>query len=445
MRLFSAADFVSRRPKENWWRAGRCSGCAAMMRRLIGAGLIAVSLSSSIRASEDFFDRIEQALTFSGLSSTYRARLSGLLDVEGYQFQIPAPLLLRAPGTRLFNPRLTLFLDAQAGSSVYFFAQARADRGFDPAAREARVRLDEYALRITPWRDRSFHVQVGKFATVVGNWTVRHASWSNPFISAPLPYEYLTGVWDNEAVLASGTLLQWSHVQPGLSPRLTAVEKALRIPIIWGPAYTTGVAVSGATGALHYAAELKHASLSSRPAEWQHTNGRWDHPTLGARVAYRPNPMWNVGMSASAGSYLRPFAGTTVAAGHNRGDYREIVVGQDLGFAWHHLQIWTEIFATRFTIPTVGDADTLAYYAEAKYKFTPQLFGAVRWNQQLFGTIPHQGTDVRWGHDVWRIDVAPTYRFTAHTQVKLQYTLQHGNSGARAYSRAVALQLTLRF
>ena len=41
-----------------------------------------------------------------------------------------------------------------------------------------------------------------------------------------------------------------------------------------------------------------------------------------------------------------------------------------------------------FQVPRVGDADTFAYYLEGKYKFTPQLFGALRWNQQLFATVP---------------------------------------------------------
>src|SRR6266567_1025556 len=80
----------------------------------------------------------------------------------------------------LFNPRLTLFLDAQYGSQIYFFAQSRLDRGFDPSDRGAQVRLDEYALRITPWDDGRFALQIGKFATVIGNWVPRHLSWENP-------------------------------------------------------------------------------------------------------------------------------------------------------------------------------------------------------------------------------------------------------------------------
>jgi hypothetical protein len=153
--------------------------------------------------------------------------------------------------------------------------------------------------------------------------------------------------------------------------------------------------------------------------------------------------MWSFGWSASEGSYLRPFAAPI--AGHGRGDYRETVLASDAGFAWHHWQAWAEVFATRFAVPGVGGADTLAYYAEVKYKLTPQLFAAARWNQQIFGTVPDRVGNVTWGRDTWRFDLAPGYRFTPHAQLKLQYSLQHAVGAAIDYAHELAAQLTLRF
>ena len=65
---------------------------------------------------------------------------------------------------------------------VYLFVQARVDRGFDPSDEEVQVRLDEYALRINPWEMSASDLQIGKFATVVGNLVPRHLSWENPFV-----------------------------------------------------------------------------------------------------------------------------------------------------------------------------------------------------------------------------------------------------------------------
>lgn len=407
---------------------------------------IAAGLATTRLAAGDLFDQVEDALTASAFQARLRARLSGTIDLEQYHFQLPAPGLISGTDGDLFNPRVALFLDAQFGAGVYVFAQSRIDRGFDPGYNETQVRLDEYALRLTPWPNARLHLQVGKFATVVGNWVPRHDAWANPFVTAPLPYENLTGVWDAEAVRSSGTLLQWAHVRPGLPASITAMEKQFRLPIIWGPSYTIGAAAFGAVGKFSYAAEVKNGALSSRPEEWSDgTAARWAHPTVSGRLGFRPNEMWSFGWSASTGSYLRPLAAPSIARDRGLGDYRETVLAQDVGFAWHHWQVWSEVFATRFAIPNVGDADTLAYYAEVKYKFTPQLSGALRWNQQLFASIADRGTRATWGRATWRLDLAPGYRFTPHTQLKLQYSLEHEAGAVRDYANWIAVQFTLRF
>ncbi len=414
--------------------------------KLLRRGLLVLCATTMLRGADAFFDRLEQALTFSAVDTQVRARLSGTLELEGYDFQRPPPGVIDAPGRRLFNPRLSVFVDAQFGPTLYGFAQVRADRGFDPRAAPGELRLDEYALRFTPWRRGVLNVQLGRFATVVGNWTNRHGGWVNPFVTAPLPYEHLTGIWDTEAVRSPGVLFQWARVQPGQPAEVTAIEKTLRVPIVWGPAYVPGVAVSGDIGRFRYAFEAKLGSLSSRPEAWGHAREQRHHPSWGARLGYRPSPTWDIGFSASTGSYLREFADPELMPGFGRGDYRQTVLAHDLAFAWRHWQLWAEVYAARFEIPGVGDADTGAYYLEAKYKFTPQFFGALRWNRQVFGRInDRRGQPVRWGHDVWRIDLAPGYRFTPHTQLKFQYSLQRGDSDGREHTRLLAVQFTQRF
>lgn len=413
--------------------------------KFLRASLSLLAAATVAHGAEEIFDRIEDALTFSSRDTRNRARVSGTLELEGYALQLPALGVIRSTRERFVTPRLTTFLDAQFGRGVYAFVQARADRGFDPSEVSLRARLDEYALRITPWGDGRLHLQLGRFATVVGNWAGRHGAWSNSFITAPLPYEYLTGIWDNEVIRTSNVLLQWSHLRPGLPASVTAVEKSLRLPIVWGPSYATGLAVSGDLGRWRYAAEVKAGSLSSRPEVWEHSGEQRDHPTISARLGYRPNAMWHLGFSASSGSYLRESATRTMPAGYGRGDYRQKVLAHDISFAWHHLQVWGEVYAARFEIPRVGDADTLAYYAEVKYKLSPQLFGALRWNQQVFDTIPDRGTRTRWGKNVVRGDVAAGYRLTTHAQFKVQYSLQDGDGGNRRYTGLLGAQLTVRF
>ncbi len=406
-----------------------------------------VAGAPGVRASDEAFERLAAALTFASADSQLRARVSGVLDLEGYAFPQPSPGLLYTSGHALFNPRLTLFLDGQLGARTYFFAQVRADRGYDPAAASAELRLDEYALRFSILPRARLNLQVGKFATVVGNWVARHGSWTNPFVTAPMPYEHLTTIWHTEAARSTTQLLNWSHQRPNSTTRGEQVEKAFRSPIVWGSSYTHGVALAGVAGRFDYAAELKSASLASHPDEWSVGRMRWSAPTFGARVGFRPDARWNFGLSASTGPYLRAAATVGIAADRTRADYRQTVFAADLGFAWHHWQLWAEVFTARFAIPRIADADTTAYYVEAKYKITPRLSGAVRWNQHLFATVPDgRGGRAAWGREVWRIDVAPAWRFTAHTQFKLQYSLLHDPVPERAATGHLgAAQFTVRF
>ena len=97
-------------------------------------------------------------------------------------------------------------------------------------------------------------------------------------------------------------------------------------------------------------------------------------------------------------------------------------------------------------MPNVGDADTVAYYLEAKYKITTQLFAALRWNQQFFGAVPNgAGGETPWDRDAWRVDTALGYRFTRHLQGKLQYSYTHQKGSLPQGEQLVAAQVTLRF
>ncbi len=398
--------------------------------------LLAALLLGSVSplSAQAFVDRLGETLTVSAFDNNVRARLSGTLDLELYQFEQPPPALIDASGNTLFIPRLTLFFDAQLGPHLYFFAQARVDRHFDPTDEGLQVRLDEYALRFTPWAEGQLSVQIGKFAPVVGNWMQRHLSWDNPFVTAPVVYENVTVIEDFTAPPLGSFDAELDD------------EKYEYLPIIWGPSYASGISVAGKFGQFEYAAELKNASLSSRPESWDATSIGFEHPTVNARLGFRPNEAWNFGISASDGAYFRPEAGPTLPPGRDIGDYHQTVLGQDVSFAWRHLQVWAEFYQSRFEVPWVGNADAFTYYIEAKYKITPQLFAALRWNQQFFGNVRGQfGDQIAWGHDLSRADLGLGYRFTEHLQLKAQYNLEKFEGGERDYGHTFALQLTARF
>src|SRR5215472_12713679 len=280
----------------------RAIGVRKGMKALAALSVCFLTCSARAVDVDDFFDRLDRALTVTTSDNNLRARLSGTLDLEVYHFEQPAPGLIDGKIDNLFNPRLSLFLDAQYGSQVYFFAQSRLDRGFDPSDHGAQIRLDEYALRFTPWEDGRFNLQIGKFATVIGNWVPRHLSWENPFVDAPLVYENITPVSDKSAPASPLDFVR----------RFEASGKYEFNPVIWGPSYASGVSVSGRLGQFDYAAEMKNSPLMSRPESWNVTDVGFDNPAFNARVGYRPDQAWNLGLSAGEGAYFRREAEQTL-------------------------------------------------------------------------------------------------------------------------------------
>lgn len=409
------------------------------LRHAIPLGFVLLRACTSLRG--DLLEEANRALLWAAPDNSYGLRLSGTIDLEGYFFNLPPPALIEANGNGLFNPRLTLFADAHYGSQLSGSIQLRVDRGFDPTDGGLNLRADEYYLRVRPFGSNLINLEAGKFATVVGNWVPRHYSWENPFINAPLVYENLTGIWDSEAATNIDTLLFWGHVGRYRSDDYS--DKYLRLPVIWGPSYASGLAAFGSIQSFDYAFELKNSALASRPEAWDFNRVGFSDPTFSGRLGYRLGPMWTLGFSGSSGSYLVPEAQPTLPLGQSLGDYREMLLGQDIAFAWHHLQIWAEAYETRFRVPGVGSADVFSYYVEAKYKITPQLFLALRWNQQLFGQLPDEGVKVAWGNDAWRVDSVVGYRFTDYLQAKLQYSYTgYRTSG---HNHLLALQLTCKF
>jgi len=397
--------------------------------------------------ADDWMDNLDDSLRVSLFKGAFVAQLSGLLDLEGYYIEQPTTGLYTEGGNFLFNPRLTFNLDAQITPAVYAFAEARVDRGFDPSDRDIGARFDQYAVNYKPWSEVPFSIQAGKFASVVGTYAQRDESWDNPFINAPLPYENLTSVFDDTVPSSPQEFLSW---------RYETDDVYERVPIIWGPSYASGVALFGQIGQFDLSAEVKNGSLSSRPDAWGPDSRGLDHPTWSAHADWQPSPTWQFGISGSVGPYLRPGAqldeyseygdNYTFPDGHSYYNYTETTVAQDITFAWRHWQAWAEFFETRFDVPRVGNADTFAYYFEAKYKFTPQLFGALRWNQQLFSTIPVTYDDSdNWGSDIWRIDAAIGYRWTEQIQTKLQYSFTDQDLPARPEENLVAGQITVKY
>lgn len=404
---------------------------------LCGLGAVGLALGFPRALAQEWFHHLDESLHVQSADGQFNARLSGLFDLEGYYVDQRPGGLIFGGGDSFVNPRLSLFLEGRLGPHFYSFAQARVDRGFDPRVRRQDARFDEYLIRYTPFDNGHLNFQLGKFATVAGNFVQRHDSWQNPLITAPLPYENVFNISDQAAPASPGAFL---------ARRSVPDKKTSWLPLLWGPSYASGGSVFGSVEKFDYAFEIKNASISSRPSVWDARDWNFDYPTTTGRLGFRPSASWNLGVSGSVGPYLISPAERTLPAGRDLSDYFQESVSADLSYSHHHWQLWAEIFASRFEVPNVGGADSISGYVEAKYKFTAQLFGALRWNQQLFGDVANgRGGQEPWDRDLWRIDSALGYRFSQHLQAKVQYSYTHEQGKLQQGEQLVAAQVTLKF
>jgi hypothetical protein len=421
------------------------------MSRLVAAlllGCLGVAAGARECAADDLARRVEDALTVRSPEGTVRARLSGLADLEGWWTDRPPPGLVFGDGGGFVNPRLSLFLDVWLGERFYGMAQFRADRGFDPLeTSDGQVRADEYLLRWTPLGDQRLHLQVGKFATVAGNWVPRHLSWENPLVTAPIPYDNVTTITDTTVPASDGEFLARRDVPD---------KKRAWIPVVWGPSYATGGALFGSVERWDWALEVKNAALGARPTEWDVADRGFRYPAVTGRIGWRPNAPWTLGMSGSTGVYLREEAIDRLPRSVSPGDARETVIAADARWARHRLEVWSELFAARFGVPIVPSAagavpraehaDTLAWYLEARWRVLPAAWVALRWNQQFFGDVPDgQGGQRAWDRDAWRIDLGVGWRPLRWAQAKLQYAYRHNRGPLQQGEQMVVTQVTVKF
>src|SRR5712671_5295820 len=82
---------------------------------------IALSLCAQHPVRADFFEKVHDSLSLNDSHDRFHLQLSGLVDLEAYMMDQPAPGLVFSSRNFLFSPRLRLFLDAQIGSNLYVF------------------------------------------------------------------------------------------------------------------------------------------------------------------------------------------------------------------------------------------------------------------------------------------------------------------------------------
>jgi len=412
---------------------------------------------------ESFLERLRQFQSFGTEDGQISFNADVWLTLDYMVFSTPPPGFIQTSNGQIFAPTLSGLFTLDISKHLEFVFLGLVNRGFDPTETSVQSQPAEYYTQVTPFDTPVLNFKGGKFQTAFGQWTNRHFSTQNSLINAPMMYGQMTSVTDGNdgAPIAPNT--------SGLVRRKTSavpVPPVTKwIPIVWGPSYASGFQLNGTVGTLQqldWAFEMKNASLSSRPQEWDLWNRGFNYPTFTGRVGFRPDAAWNIGVSGSSGSYISqagygkysaPYSPGKPAAGSSISDARQTVIGTDISYAHGPLELWSEFAWSQYSIPNTtptgtssGDVGAYSYFVEGKWKFMPQFWLSGRWNQQLYSNITQtNGIETPWYNNLWRADACLGFKINRFTQFKVQYSYTEEAGNVDPGQNLFAVELVIQF
>jgi hypothetical protein len=186
----------------------------------------------------------------------------------------------------------------------------------------------------------------------------------------------------------------------------------------------------------------------------------FNYPTFTGRAGFRPDAAWNLGVSASTGSYISQAAydrfSNTSKAGSSIGESRQNVVGTDISYAHGPIELWSEFAWSQYEVPdaiagkAVGNIGAYSYFIESKWKFMPQFWLSGRWNQQLYSNVtpatgPGAGSETPWYNNLWRADACLGFKINRFTQFKVQYSYTEEAGDVDPGQNLFAVELVIQF
>ena len=413
---------------------------------------------------ESFLERLRQFQSFGTDDGQISFNADLWLTLDYMVFSTPPPGFIQTSNGQIFAPTLSGLFTLDISKHLEFVFLGLVNRGFDPTETSVQSQPAEYYTQLTPFDTPVLNFKGGKFQTAFGQWTNRHFSTQNSLINAPMMYGQMTSVTDGNdgAGIAPNTTSMVAR--KNVAPPVTKW-----IPIVWGPSYASGFQLNGTVEKFDWAFEMKNASLSSRPQEWDLWNRGFNYPTFTGRAGYRPDAAWNIGVSGSSGSYISqagygkysaPHTSGKPAAGSSISDARQTVIGTDISYAHGPLELWSEFAWSQYSIPNTtpnvlntssGDVGAYSYFVEGKWKFMPQFWLSGRWNQQLYSNVtqnqgtPNFGSETPWYNNLWRADACLGFKINRFTQFKVQYSYTEEAGTIDPGQNLFAVELVIQF
>jgi hypothetical protein len=305
----------------------------------------------------------------------------------------------------------------KAGDHVAFLAEIRTENVDN---------VTPYALyvRVRPWTNRNFDVQIGRVPPTFGAFARRTYPSDNPLIGYPLAYQYLTSLRPDSLPASVDDLLRMRGRGWLSNFSIGSVAPDRGVPLVSVFRWDTGVQA-------HYGTDLFDASASV-------TNGTLSNPLFkddnsGKQVAGRfelhPVPGLIAGVSAARGPFVSSTAARGAVGDGHDDEFTQTAYGLDLEYSRGYYLVRAETISSQWRLPLVrapflpSPLESDGVSLEGRYKILPRLYAAARVDHLGFSEVTGTSRTETWDAPVTRVEIGGGYSIQRNLLLKI--AVQH--------------------
>ncbi len=300
-------------------------------------------------------------------------------------------------------------------------------------------------LRLRPWTERAFDVQIGMVPPVFGAFPRRRYGGENPLPGLPLAYQYVTTMREDAIPASAEELVSKRGRGWRVRYSVGSSDPGPGVPLVNAEMWDTGIQARIGRRPVSLAVSVTQGTLSY-PLVRDDNDGK----QLAARLAWAPGPQLTLGVSGARGDFLATELTDTLPPGSRR-SFAQEVLGVDAEYARGYW-IWRgELVWSRWSLPPLDDTrietpqDSLGGYLETRYKLSPGLYVAGRVGHLSFRALPSERGLETWEADVTRVEVGGGYALRRKVLLKAAFQQNWRAEGRVGRESLVAAQVLLWF
>jgi hypothetical protein len=330
--------------------------------------------------------------------------------------------------------RVDLAASLRAGNHLSVLGELRSQNARTPQA---------YALylRIRPWPERRFDIQVGRIPPTFGAFPRRSYESDNPLIGYPLAYQYLTSLRPDAVPAGADELLQMRGRGWLADYTIGNPTPGPGVPLASAFRWDTGVQAHAAYELVDLTVSMTAGTLSN-PRFSDDNTGR----QVAGRAAFHPVAGLIVGASTAHGPFVSRQAAREAVGSERDGAFAQTAWGTDIEYSRGYYVVRAEAIFSQWRVPTITDLlRSLATSIEGRYKVFPGMYVAARVDHLGFSEIAGSNGPASWDAPVTRVEVGGGYSLQRNLLLKGSAQFDERDGGRTRQDRMVAAQLVFWF